>query len=128
MPRYYIHEYYLTHTLLSVVGFGLYYTGLTWGIEHLSEIGEYLRLSLEIMGLIIGASVLGYLNAKGAAKHPVKVHYLHIFLSLLILMASILVVQARYWSIALESLTCFIVLQSGVFLYKKTKLKQIILR
>lgn len=128
MPRYYIHEYYLTHTLVSVLGFGLYDYALKWGIDHLLGATEYLVMSLEIIGLILGASVLGYLNAKRAAKHPVKVHYLHIFLSLLIFMGSILVLQAMDWRIALESLACFIVLQSGVFLYKENKLKQKILR
>lgn len=124
IPKYYIHEYYLIHICIAVFGLGLYYKAVMWGMQYFFTEEIALAFSLKIIALVVGLILLGWLNAKRAATHKVKVEILHIFLTLLLLFGSMYLLQDDYWRIILESILFGVFLQSGSVIYNKTKLKQ----
>lgn len=118
--KYYIPEFYIKNTLLSFFGLMITAAIFIFIIDNVNSSYMYLWAGFAAILGMLSVIIIGYCNASSASKcSDSKALYLHIFLIISFFLTDIIWGESSLLMTLFRNFVYFILLEFGVYLYKK---------
>ncbi|MEB3753096.1 hypothetical protein [Acinetobacter sp. MD2(2019)] len=121
ITKYFIPEFYIKNTVISFIFLCLLAGVVNFILDQNLNFNEYIQIGIATVIGMLGLILIGYYNTLSAyqAEKKSKALFLHIFLILCFLITDCIWSQASFLTIFLRNLAYFLLLEFGVFIYKK---------